>query len=67
VPIWGVVFDLVFDVLVEHLVFGLGGRTLWALRLGRVTLTDQMQATVPNLVAGLSIWCGLVALVVLAL
>jgi hypothetical protein len=59
---WGMFLDLVFDWLVERGLLAFGARILWAARLGRVPLTDQMERTGPNLAAGLLAW-GLVAVV----
>jgi hypothetical protein len=63
---WGLTLDLLFDWVVERGLLALGARILWALRLGRVPLTDQMERTVPNLAAGLVAWGLLVTLLVRA-
>ncbi|MHC5212287.1 MAG: hypothetical protein ACYTG2_16340 [Planctomycetota bacterium] len=55
----GLVLDLLFDWVVERGLLAFGARILWALRLGRVPLNEQMQRTGPNLATGLLAW-GLV-------
>jgi hypothetical protein len=62
----GLVLDLLFDWVVERGLLAFGARILWALRLGRVPLTDQMERTGPNLAAGLAAWGLVVAVLVLA-
>jgi hypothetical protein len=60
----GLVLDLLFDWVIERGLLAFGARILWALRLGRVPLTDQMERTGPNLAAGLVAWGLVVAVLV---
>ncbi len=60
----GVALDWLFDVVCERAVLTLGARVLWALRRGRRPFSEQMERSVPNLLAGLLAWAALVAAVV---
>jgi len=63
----GAALDWLFDVFVERAVLSLGAVLLWRLRPGRRTFSEQMERTVPNLVAGGLAWAALIAVVVFVL
>ncbi|HZM01141.1 MAG TPA: hypothetical protein VFD43_12910 [Planctomycetota bacterium] len=52
----GLALDLLFNLVVERGVLGLGATVLCALRPGRRPLCEQMEHTGPNLAAGAGLW-----------
>jgi len=59
----GAALDWLFDVVVERSVLSLGALLIWRLGPRRRTFTEQMERTVPNLVAGGLVWAALIAVV----
>jgi len=58
----GLALDLLFNLVVERGVLGVGATLLCALRPGR-PLVEQMEQTGPNLAAGAALWTAVAAIV----
>ena len=59
----GLALDLLFNLVVERGVLGVGATLLCALGPGRRSLVEQMERTGPNLAAGAALWTGVAAIV----
>jgi len=64
---WGAVLDLLFNVVCERGLLGVGARVLWLAQLGRVPLEEQVERTGPSLAAGVLFWGALAAALALLL
>jgi len=59
----GLALDLLFNLVVERGVLGVGAAVLCALRPGCRSPSEQMERTGPNLAAGGCLWAAVVVVV----